>query len=236
VSLSAKVRSVRAHTRVVFRRDNATRLAHAVRRDRITYLETPALVDLWDAVVEADRSGRRGSIVEAGTALGGSAVMLACARQEPRQIYLYDTFGLIPPPSEHDGVAVHERYDDIVAGRSAGLGGDTYYGYQGDLRRSVQASLEEHGADLRSVDLIQGLYESTFRPTWDVAVAHIDCDWYESVAVCLARVWPHVVTGGVVVIDDYDHWDGCRRAVEEFVAEHDDAVVTRRARLRLVKA
>lgn len=68
--------------------------------------------------------------------------------------------------------------------------------------------------------LVKGLFEETIRPTEPIALAHIDGDWYESVEVCLERVWPVLAVGGPMVIDDYAHWSGCRSAVDEFLASN----------------
>lgn len=49
----------------------------------------------------------------------------------------------------------------------------------------------------------------------DVALLHIDCEWYGSAKAAMASLFPRVVGGGVVQIDDYAYWDGCRQAVAE---------------------
>jgi len=67
-----------------------------------------------------------------------------------------------------------------------------------------------------------GLFEETLRIDEPIALAHIDCDWYDSVKLCLERITPNVVPGGVLVIDDYRDWVGCRRAVDEYFAGRGD--------------
>lgn len=205
-------------------------LAIAVRRHRLSYLGRQALVDLYHVAAKLDVPG---DVVEAGTALAGSSAMLAAAISGRRRLHLYDTFGMIPPPTSADGKDVHDRYAAIVAGRSDGIGGDTYYGYRGDLRAHVLKTVRWADANV-DVVLHQGLYEQVFWPPGEVALAHLDCDWYESVQICLERLWPRLSAGGRVVIDDYDEWSGARKAVDEFVAGHDVQAV-RRARLHLLK-
>lgn len=210
----------------------------AVRADRLTYLERDALRDLWRRVAEIERSGTDGAIVEAGCALGGSAVVLAAAKSRGRPLEVYDVFGMIPPPSEIDGDDVKERYETIVAGASDGIGGDRYYGYEDDLLARVRTTFAEHDlpVEANAVELIQGLYEDTLHPRGPVALAHVDADWYESVKVCLERIVPALVEGGAIVLDDYDAWSGCRMATDEFVASHPGALlVERRARVHLVR-
>ena len=81
-----------------------------------------------------------GSVIEAGCALGGSAIVLAASKTKARPMYVYDVFGTIPPPSDADGEDVLRRYEEIVAGRSKGIGGDAYYGYEENLQAKVRAS------------------------------------------------------------------------------------------------
>ena len=51
-----------------------------------------------------------------------------------------------------------------------------------------------------------------------IAVLHLDGDWYDSVKVCLEHFYDRVSPGGIIQIDDYGHWQGARKAVDEFMA------------------
>lgn len=205
---------------------------------RLTYLSAPALQDLADVIVEAETGRLAGSVVEAGTALGGSAIVLSSAKSPARPLMLYDVFGTIPPPSAADGADVRERYDVIAKGVATGIGGDTYYGYREDLRGDVERNLAAFGIDTQgdNVRYVKGLYQETMPVREPVAIAHIDCDWYESVMTCLMGIESSVVPAGRFVIDDYDSWSGCRTAVDQFLAKPEGSRfrVERRARLHLV--
>jgi asparagine synthase (glutamine-hydrolysing) len=215
------------------------RIVREMQSARLTYLDTDALLDLHRTVRALERRGTPGAIVEAGTALGGSAIVMAAAKAARRPMFAFDTFGMIPPPSGRDGSDVHARYEEILNGDSAGIGGDVYYGYRHDLRAEVEASFARHGLPVgeNAVSLVQGLYEETLHVQSDVALAHIDCDWYDSVTCCLERIVPRLVPGGRVIIDDYDAWSGCRQAVDDFLVELDGVELfrERRARLHLVR-
>jgi asparagine synthase (glutamine-hydrolysing) len=126
---------------------------------------------------------------------------------------------MIPPPTKDDTKDVHERYKQIVAGKALGLRGNTYYGYQDNLQDLVQANLERFGIDCQEqrVALIKGLVQDTMQIEQPVAFAHVDVDWYEPVLTCLQRVFPHLVIGGSIILDDYHDWGGCRKATDEYL-------------------
>lgn len=213
-------------------------LTARVRREKLTYLDGAALHDLRDAVREADRQQRPGMLIECGCALGGSAIVMAASRAgNDRPLYVHDVFGMIPPPGEHDRLDVHDRYAAIAAGKSAGLDGDSYYGYRDDLASEVAESFFRFGMppEASNIHLVRGLFQETLNPDGPVAVAHVDGDWYESVMTCLLRIWPTLVSGGVMVIDDYYAWSGCRDAVDEFTVSRQDCERVQRSRLHLVK-
>ena len=63
---------------------------------------------------------------------------------------------------------------------------------------------------------MKGLFQETLRIEENVAMAHIDCDWYESVMTCIQEIEPNLISGGVMVIDDYQDWSGCKTAVDEY--------------------
>lgn len=230
----------RAVDRLLRRRPAPTvdEVVAAVRGQRLTYLPEGALRDLWDAAVEADRSNRPGVFLEAGCALGGSAIVLAGAKRAQRELHVHDVFGMIPPPGEADGADVHERYEKIRSGQARGLGGNTYYGYEDDLLTKVRGNFARFGHDLdrEHIRLVQGLFQDTIVGAEPVALAHIDGDWYDSVRTCLERLAPRLSPGGVMVIDDYFKWSGCRTAVDEFLAHHGDEFTTvKRTRLHVVR-
>jgi predicted O-methyltransferase YrrM len=207
-----------------------------VRNANLTYLDERALIDL--ATVARHTRTMNGIIVEAGSALGGSAIVLAAAKDPQTPLHLYDVFGTIPAPSEADGQAAAQRFEEILTGRSKGIGGGVYYGYRNDLVESVQTELRNAGFEPaeHSISLHPGLFQDTLDLVEPVALAHLDCDWYDSVSTCLDRIWPWLVPGGVVVIDDYFHWEGCRVAVDDFLARTSGVRAVRRSRLHLVKA
>jgi hypothetical protein len=208
-----------------------------VRKEHLTYLKPDNLRELAGAVLEVEKQGLDGLLIEAGTARGGSAIVMAAAKTPERPLKVYDVFGMIPPPTDQDGADVHERYAKITAGDARGPGGETYYGYRDDLYGEVTESFRRLGvpAGERSVELIQGLFEDTIEGDEPVALAHLDGDWYESTMTCLTRIAPRLVPGGRIVLDDYYQWSGCRTAVDEYFKDRDGFRLQHGARLHVVR-
>lgn len=209
-----------------------------VREQGLSYLGENALFDLYDQVRRVEEQQIDGLLIEAGCALGGSAILIADAKKRDRPLAVYDVFGMIPPPSDQDEEDVHARYQEIVTGESKGIGGATYYGYEEDLLSKVRANFAAEGYPLEEhrVRLIQGLFQDTLHIDEPVAMAHIDGDWYESVMTCLERIEPYLVTGGVLIIDDYDAWSGCRKAVDDYFADKSAQYeFMQRSRLHIVR-
>jgi hypothetical protein len=207
------------------------------RAEHLTYLKPDNLRELAAVVVELERAGRPGLIVEAGTARGGSAIVLAAAKAAERPMKVYDVFGMIPPPGEQDGEDVHARYEQIAGGGAKGVGGETYYGYRDDLYGEVTESFSRLGVPLEehNVELVRGLFEDTIVLDEPVAFAHLDGDWYESTMTCLTRIAPLLVRGGRIVLDDYSKWSGCRAAVDEYFADRDGFRLEQRAKLHVIR-
>jgi hypothetical protein len=216
----------------------AAGVARRVRRERLSYLEPRALCELAEAAHAQEQAGLPGAFVEAGCALGGSAMVIAAAKRPARPLFVYDVFGMIPAPTQKDGRDVHERYQVILSGGSGGIGGGRYYGYETDLYGKVRDGFGRMGLDAaeNNVLLVKGRYEETLWPPYPVALAHVDCDWYESVWTCLSRIVPALAPGGLLVVDDYDRWSGCRKAVDAYFAKNPGPYrFLRKARLHIKK-
>jgi asparagine synthase (glutamine-hydrolysing) len=217
--------------------DRVAEVIERVSAEKLTYLSRENLATLATLVLDVERRGLPGAVVEAGTARGGSAIVMAAAKSPDRPMQVYDVFGMIPPPTDADGADVHERYERIVAGESRGVGAETYYGYRDNLYDEVTDSFERLGVPVakHGVELVQGLFADTVHPAGPVALAHLDGDWYESTLTCLERIAPALVPGGRIVLDDYWAWSGCRRAVDEYFADRPGYVVERRAKVHVVR-
>jgi asparagine synthase (glutamine-hydrolysing) len=200
-------------------------VARAVLDDRLTYLSFEKLRRIDVALAQTRELS--GDVVEFGVALGGSGIILASELPAGSRFLGFDVFAMIPPPtSEKDDEKSKARYETIRSGQSSGIGNDQYYGYRDDLLTDVQASFARHGVpvDGRRIQLVRGLFEDSWPASAPerIALVHIDCDWYDPVRYCLAAAADRLAPGGIMVIDDYNDYGGCRTAVDEFIAARAD--------------
>lgn len=206
-------------------------IAQRVRALNLTYVGEHRLVSILEHIATVKRHGVAGDFLEFGLALGGSGICIASELDEGRSFVGLDVFGMIPPPGEQDGAAPNERYRVIRSGKSTGLGGGTYYGYIDNLKDVVIENFRTFGlaVDNKKITFVEGLYADTIPalPERKIAFAHIDCDWYEPVLLCLNYVMPRLAVGGFAILDDYNDWPGCKRAVDAFCAAHPEVIVER---------
>lgn len=172
-------------------------------------------------------SARRipGDIVECGVWRGGSAMVvartLANGGDTERTIHLFDTFAGMTTPGPQDS-----RYDGTTADSLLERDHDrTASGYwcvadEHDVRRNLSRCDYPTG----QIRLIVGDVATTIpsQAPANIALLRLDTDWYESTRHELTHLYDRVARGGVVIIDDYGHWQGSRRAVDEFLTTLDE--------------
>ena len=153
-----------------------------------------------------------GCVVECGVWRGGMSAGMAEVLGADRNYFLFDSFEGLPPAREElDGTAA-------VAWQNK-TDSPTYYNNCTAAETEAAAAMKLSGAT--SFSLVKGWFNETlprFTPPSEIAVLRLDGDWYDSTRVCLENLYPHVAPGGIVIVDDYYNWDGCARAINEFLA------------------
>ncbi len=153
-----------------------------------------------------------GCVAECGVWRGGMSAGMAEVLGPQRQYFLFDSFEGLPPAREDlDGAAATAWQSNTKS--------PTYYNNCAAAQEEAAAAMKLSGAT--SFSLIKGWFNETtphFAPPCEIAVLRLDGDWYDSTRVCLENLYPHVAPGGIVIVDDYYNWDGCARAVHEFLA------------------
>lgn len=171
-----------------------------------------------------------GALVECGVWRGGSAMMMAhsllgCGVRD-RDIYLYDTFEGMSEPSERD-VSYRGKQARNTWRKQQNVGHNEWcYAALGEVAQNVGRT----GYPLDRIHLVQGKVEDTLpgRAPEQIALLRLDTDWYKSTYHELTHLYPRLMPGGVLIIDDYGHWRGAREATDQFFDEAKTPVLLHR--------
>ena len=177
-----------------------------------------ALLDLAQMVRTVLTFDIPGNLVECGVWRVGAALLMADLLRQAdatdRSVWLFDSFEGLPPPRRVDGLAA------LVYNRNTSS--PEYYDSGRASLDEVRQTAEQLGVG-PYIQVVKGWYEQTLPLCRDrlgqIAILRIDGDWHASVRCCLDNLFDQVVDGGLVIIDDYYAYDGCRLAVHEFLSE-----------------
>jgi O-methyltransferase len=172
-----------------------------------------------------------GSFVECGVWRGGSMMTVAhtLLRQgiRDRELYLFDTFeGMTEPSTEDRDPGGRSAMPTFRRMRRSAESSDWCRATEDD----VTINMARTGYPLECVHLVKGRVEDTLPSAApaEVALLRLDTDWYSSTRHELVHLWPKLVAGGVCVVDDYGHWAGHRKAVDEYLEEQGVRVLMHR--------
>lgn len=175
------------------------------------------LINAYDVVQRAEAKGIEGAIVECGVFKGGSAAVMTMAASPQRRVWLFDSFEGLPEPTAEDGEKAVEYSGHRTSGALEPIGQCV-----GPLDVVKELFFEKLKVDESRVKIRQGWFQDTLpvarHEIGAIAALRLDGDWYDSTKVCLENLYDLVVPGGFVIIDDYGYWEGCKRAVDEFLA------------------
>ncbi|HLM60341.1 MAG TPA: TylF/MycF/NovP-related O-methyltransferase [Pyrinomonadaceae bacterium] len=158
-----------------------------------------------------------GDIAECGVWRGGSmmtvALTLLARNDTSRELYLYDTFEGMSEPTDFDksidGISAKSQMEQAA--------GKWCYASIEDVRENILST----GYPENKIFLVKGKVEDTIPKTApaNLSLLRLDTDWYESTKHELTHLYPRLSPEGILVIDDYGHWQGARQAVDEYFAE-----------------
>lgn len=162
-----------------------------------------------------------GDIVECGVWKGGSIMMAAIRLKQlgnmERQLFLFDTFEGMTQPTELDK-SLHGNYAaDLMNVETRNDPNNKWcFSPIEEVKNNV---LSTHYIK-ENIHFIKGKVENTLpHDSIDkIALLRLDTDWYESTLHELETLYDKVVLGGIIIIDDYGHWSGSRKAVDEFIS------------------
>lgn len=150
-----------------------------------------------------------GCIVECGVWRGGMSAALADVLRG-RVFYLFDSFEGMPPPRDIDGKAALDFQRDENA-KSVLRVDQTF------AEKAMRMS------SAKTFHLTKGWFKETLgglKLPEPIAVLRLDGDWYDSTIECLNNLYPQVMPGGLIILDDYFTFEGCSRAVHDYLSKY----------------
>ena len=178
------------------------------------------LWSLLGAVRHVIAEGVAGDFAECGVWRGGSIMAMASELRQlgalDRRIWLYDTFAGMTDPTDQDIEApTGKTASQMLAETSVGDGNNVWC-VAG--RADVEANVRSTGYPFDNFQFVEGDVATTLLESVPdrIALLRLDTDWYESTKLGLEVLYPRLSVGGVCILDDYGHWQGARRAVDEY--------------------
>lgn len=197
--------------------------AETITRSRpYTMTADESVFSLIQSVRYIERHDVPGAIVECGVWRGGS-VMAACLTLQQlgrtsRDVFLYDTFEGMTEPTADDVMLHGDRTAaELLQATEVGDGANVWS--VANLR-DVQRAVGSSGYPSDRIHFVQGDVLGTLpnqAPEVPIALLRLDTDWYKSTRHELEQLVPLMSPGAVLIVDDYWHWGGCRKAVDEYL-------------------
>ena len=197
-----------------------------------TMVSIPNLFSLYNSVNYVVKNNIGGDFVECGVWRGGCSMLIALVLKHHnisnRRIYLYDTFDGMSSPTEFDKDFKEIKATDHLKTKKT-KDRKSIWCYA-DLE-DVTNNMKQTGYNFNNIVFIKGKVEETLvneaQPE-KISLLRLDTDWYESTKVELEHLFPKLEKEGVLVIDDYGHWQGARKAVNEYFSKNNINILLNR--------
>ena len=193
----------------------------------------PRMLAIVNAVRYCEQRGVPGAFAECGVWRGGSVLAMILTLQElgaERDIYLFDTFEGMTAPTEEDTSEYHPPAVEMWNEVEEGPAWPEYFSPDIFNEDAVREVLYATDYPRERLHFVRGPVEETLPANAPdrLALLRLDTDWYESTRHEMVHLYPRLESGGVLIIDDYGHWEGCRRAVDEYFATEAPPVLLNR--------
>ena len=150
-----------------------------------------------------------GDFMETGVWRGGASIFMKAVLtkhgQGDRVVWCADSFEGLPPPNSKDL--------ELDAGSDF-----SDRDFLSASQEEVAANFAKFGLLDENVKFLKGWFRDTLpsAPIEQLAILRLDGDLYESTMDSLTNLYPKVVKGGFLIVDDYYSWSGCREAIDEY--------------------
>jgi O-methyltransferase len=199
--------------------------------ENYTMTSVERLFSLINATRYISQNNILGDFVECGVWKGGSMMATAYSLKNmgelDRNLYLFDTFEGMTPPSNNDITYSNLEASKLLA-ESSKEDSSSIWCYS--PLDEVKINITSTGYNPEKIHLIKGKVEETIPQCIPekIALLRLDTDWYESTRHELEHLFPRLVHGGVIIIDDYGHWKGCQQATDEYFQKNNIPILLNR--------
>ena len=175
---------------------------------------------LSEAIKEVKRKNLEGDFVECGIWKGGNIILFQKLNNLfnlKKKIFAFDTFEGMPAPNEFDKDSDNVLASDLMlkSEKNSNLNNIHCYSPYEDVVNNISKHV-----DIANIKFIKGKVEETLLDDKNlpekISILRLDTDFYSSTKIELEILYKRLVKGGILIIDDYGHWKGVRKAVDEF--------------------
>lgn len=195
-------------------------LYHEVRPFTMTSPER--LFALYQAVKYVVENDIPGDFVECGVWKGGSSMMIAKTLQSlgitSRSLWMYDTYEGMSEPTEEDRDFAGKTAAELLKNSDKA---DANSVWCFSSMEEVQQNLALTGYPMSQIRFVKGKVEESIPGAipQTIALLRLDTDWYSSTMHELIHLYPLLSGSGVLIIDDFGHWEGAKKAVMEYFSQ-----------------
>lgn len=154
-----------------------------------------------------------GCVIECGVWRGGMIAAMTEILGKNRNYYLFDSFEGLPEAKSIDGEKAKNWQNDTKS--------PYFFDNCKAEEKFAKKAMEISG--VKKYFIHKGWFKDTlpnFIPESKIAILRLDGDWYESTMECLENLYKHVTEGGLMILDDYYSWDGCSKAMHDFLSKN----------------
>ncbi len=176
-----------------------------------------------NAVKHVIENNIEGDFIECGVFKGGQVMAMILALNElkaERDIYLYDTFEGMPAPEEWEaknksGSKAIDKFNELKIDEVSSH-------WCRSTITSVRNLIYSLPYNEDKIHFVKGMVEDTLPKNKhkNIALLRLDTDWYSSTKIELDLLFPKLLKGGYLIIDDYGHWSGAKKAVDEYITNN----------------
>ena len=183
------------------------------------------VVSLIRSVEYIIQNNIEGDFVECGVWKGGSSMAIIKTLQhlgeKSRNIYLYDTYEGMPEADDK----VDLSYNDVLANsllKNEEDNKDKSVVWAYSTLEEVKTNINSLGYDKNNIHFIKGKVEETLIGNKHncISLLRLDTDWYSSTKIEMEELFPKLSTCGILIVDDYGHWKGAKKAIDEYIEKN----------------